>query len=413
MEARVPSPPSCCLVDDDPDLLVLARRILEGAGWQVDTCQSGIGLVERLARNPPDCVILDIMMPGMDGFEVFGELRREPKLDATRIVFLSAKTYEFDRRKAFDLGADGFFAKPIDPGTFPADLQGIVSQRMTLEFWGVHGTLPAPGRDTQGYGGNTSCVSLRLPRDRLFIFDAGTGIRPLGDHLIRRRRDKLRATLFISHAHWDHINALPHFAPLYIPGNEFEICGPAQDGISVQEMVSAQMDNIYFPITVKEFGARVQFRDLREGEYEFDGVEVRTLLLKHPGYCLGYRVQRKQGAFCYVTDNELFPLDSPAHDARYLSKLIEFVRGAEILVTDTTYFDEEYPSKSGWGHSGLGEVCRLAAAAEVKRLCLFHHDPSHTDADIDRKAAIAADRLAALGADTQCLAPAEGQSLQI
>ncbi len=412
VDNKVISAPKCCLVDDDSDLLMLARQILERAGWRVDTYDSGIGLVERLRKNPPDCVVLDIMMPGMDGFEVFRELRLDPALDDTRVAFLSAKTYEFDRRKAFHMGADGYFAKPIDGTRFPSDLEEILAQRLTADFWGVHGTLPAPGRDTERYGGNTSCVSLRLPRNQLFIFDAGTGIRPLGDHLLRQSKDKLRATLFISHAHWDHINALPHFAPLYVPGNEFEICGPAQGDISVRDMVSAQMDDVYFPITIKEFGASVRFRDLHEGEYDFDGIQVRTLLLKHPGYCLGYRIEHERCSFCYVTDNELFPLGSPGHDERYLEKLIEFVRGADMLITDTTYFDEEYPSKTGWGHSSIGEVCKMAAAAEVKRLSLFHHDPSHTDGDIDRKVAIATDTLQALGVKTQCIAPAEGQSFR-
>ena len=147
------------------------------------------------------------------------------------------KAYEIDRKRAFDMGADGYIVKPVVPDKIAGQIQRIVEDRVEMTFWGVRGTLPVPGQETIRYGGNTNCMSLEFPKGGLFIFDAGTGIKSLSDHLETQNRSKIEAKIFISHPHWDHINALPFFVPLYQQGNEIEICGPTQGDTSIQEMI--------------------------------------------------------------------------------------------------------------------------------------------------------------------------------
>jgi phosphoribosyl 1,2-cyclic phosphodiesterase len=271
----------------------------------------------------------------------------------------------------------------------------------------VRGTLPVAGQRSLRYGGNTSCVAMSFPQGQSFIFDAGTGIKELSNDLADRNKLHFDAKIFISHPHWDHINALPFFAPLYVPGNEFEILGPVHPNMSMRELISVQMDDVFFPITIKQFSARVYFRDLGEETTELDGITVKTLLLSHPGNCLGYRIEYGGRSVCYVTDNELFLPDSQHYNANYVERLSNFISGTDALITDTTYTDEEYLSKVGWGHSGVGQVVDLAHRSNVDNLYLVHHDPDQDDNAIDAKFESAQKQLSHLNSSTRCHAPTE------
>jgi len=399
------------IVDDDPDALALATRLLAGAGHEVVVRSSSLDALREIPELRPDCVVTDLMMPGMDGFELTRELRHRSELAQMKIVILSAKTYDFDRRRAKEMGADGYLTKPINRETFLRAIEEIVSDRIAVQYWGVHGTLPAPGPDYTRYGGNTPCVSVEIGGEPLTIFDCGSGIKRLSDRVMAQGAQRFSGRVFISHTHWDHINTVPFFAPLYLRGNQIDLFGPYQGDLTIERAISAQMESVYFPVTIREFGARLTFRDLREETLEFGPVHVDTMLLRHPGYCLGYKLRCRGRTVCYITDNELYLPSDPRHDARYVERLAGFVRGADVLITDTTYRDHEYPSKVDWGHSCVSQVADLAARAEVRRLHLFHHDPDQTDADIDAKLEETCKELARLGSKVACEAPAEGSSL--
>ena len=268
-----------------------------------------------------------------------------------------------------------------------------------------------PGKRSVRYGGNTSCVSLSLPTGALFVLDAGTGIKGLGDELMRSA-ERVRVNIFISHPHWDHINGFPFFGPLYAPGNDLKIFGPSHGDLTIARLLTAQMEGAHSPITTREFAGQVAFSDLTEGTYEIDGVEVRTMLLSHPGTCLGYRMELGSRSFGYITDNELFLPSSPYYSEHYVERLTAFIEGCDVLVTDAAYTDEEYLAKVGWGHSCVSQVASLAHAARVKNLCLFHHDPDQDDEDIDMKQVSIEKRLRELGSSTQCTAPAEGDLIR-
>ena len=399
------------IVDDDPDTLALVSRLLTDAGHEVIVRASSTGAVRDIPDARPDCVITDLMMPVMDGFELTRELRRRPELAAMKIVILSAKSYDFDRRRAKEMGADGYLTKPINRETFLKSINEMVSDRLAVHYWGVHGTLPVPGDAYTRYGGNTPCVSVEVSGEPLYVFDCGSGIKKLSDRVMASSGERLSARVFISHTHWDHINTVPFFAPLYARGNQIEIFGPYQGNLTIERAISAQMESVYFPVTIREFGARIMFRDLREETLEFGPVRIDTMLLRHPGYCLGYKLICRDRTICYITDNELYLPTDPRHDARYVERLADFVRRADVLITDTTYRDHEYPSKVDWGHSCVSQVADLAARAEVKRLHLFHHDPDQTDIDIDAKLDETRKELARLGSNVICDAPAEGSEL--
>lgn len=401
------------VVDDDPVMLALLVHCLSADNFDVASSSSGEEALDKILEQRPDCVILDVMMPGMDGLELCRRLRAAPQLSATKIIMTSGKSYEPDRRRALAVGADAFIPKPVDTITFAERVHRIVADRIHMIFWGVRGTLPVPGPNALRYGGNTSCISLEMTRGPLLVFDAGTGIKALSDHLKAAGRDRVDAKIFISHPHWDHINALPYFAPLYMRGNSIEILGPCQDEKCVEDFLMEQMDGVYFPITAREFGSQVNYRHLREEVIQVDRITIRTMLLNHPGHCLGYRVEYRGRAICYITDNELYPESIGLRDAGYVRKLERFVAEADVLITDSTYMDNEYLQHVNWGHSPLSEVVGLAHRAKVRSLHLFHHDPDQDDEAITTKLEAACAQLAQLESHTRCVAPCEGQLLSI
>lgn len=400
-------------VDDDALLLETVSTILRDAGYRVTTTRDSRQAIEDLPELAPDCVISDLMMPDLDGYELCKFVRGHEALQHTKFIVLSAKTYEFDVNRAYEFGAHGFFHKPVIAARFLSRLERTLSDKMELSFWGVRGTLPVCGQENLKYGGHTNCLSLEFPRDQLFVFDGGSGIKSFGNHLMKTRPRRIKGHIFITHPHWDHINALPFFAPLYIQGNEFEILGANQGDVSMREIISAQMEGVYFPITLREFAARVYFRDLTEESFEIDGIKVSTKLLSHPGKCLGYRVDYHGRSVCYISDNELYFKDAPSYDAHYERTLGEFIKGTDALITDVTYTDKEYETRVGWGHTCVSRAVELAHEADVKKLYLHHHDPDQNDADIDAKHEAAAKRLQELGSNTECITPVEGLTILI
>ena len=400
---------SFVVVEDDGATATVVRKILENAGHKVEVVLDPTAALEIVLKVKPDVVITDIMMPGMDGLEVCRRLRSVPELKHVKIVVLSAKGYEADRAQAMAMGADGMINKPFDAKSLVSTILEMISDAIAVRYWGVRGTLPIPGKRSLRYGGNTSCFTLELPKDQLFILDAGTGIRELSNYLLATRHGPISAKLFVSHPHWDHINALPFFTPLFFPGNEFEVFGAPQGAMTMRELMAAQLDGVHSPIALRNFGARVFFRNLSEEKFTVGDVQVSTMYLAHPGLSLGYRFDYRGKSFCYITDNELHLPGAPQFNQEFRDHLTGFVKGADILLTDSTYTDDEYPKRVNWGHSAVGQVAALAHEAGVKELQLFHHDPDQSDDDIDRKLESAQATLAKLGSSVVCTAPAEGE----
>jgi len=258
----------------------------------------------------------------------------------------------------------------------------------TVKFWGVRGSIPTPGKSTIKYGGNTSCVEVRH-EDKLFILDAGSGIRELGLELLKSK-SPVAASIFISHMHWDHIQGIPFFTPAYIPGNNFIFHGAQEPDKDLATIIRDQMDPTYFPIELTDMAGKLEFTSITEGKYNIQGIEIETILINHPGNALGYKFHFGDRIIVYISDNEPFGwygIDQK-RGIEYVGedgdeKLIQFLKGAHLLIHDAQYTPEEYQTKKTWGHSPYDYTIALALRGNVDHLVLYHHDPMHDDAFVD------------------------------
>ena len=287
---------------------------------------------------------------------------------------------------------------------------------MRIQFWGTRGSLAKPGPSTIRYGGNTSCVEIRTSRGTLIIIDCGTGAYALGQSLLAANPKGVRGHILISHTHWDHIQGLPFFAPVFVPGNEWDVYGPVGLNESLREALSGQMQYTYFPVTMEQFGARVRYHDLVEGEFRIDDVSITTRYLNHPALTLGYRLEADGVTVGYSCDHEPYSRDLAGgvgqitgHDERHAA----FLRGADLVIHDAQYTSQEYPAKIGWGHSPVDYVLALARHAGVPKLALTHHDPARDDNSLDRVVDELRARLRAGGSTLEVFAAAEGQSIEL
>ncbi len=243
-----------------------------------------------------------------------------------------------------------------------------------VRFWGVRGSIATPGPETAKVGGNTSCVELECGDERI-VLDAGTGLRGLGDELARR--GDARVSLLLSHLHWDHIQGLPFFVPLYLPNSELAVYGPGFGEGGLAGALGRQMSAPGFPVELTDVPARLSLRELRHGSrFALGGVAITSARLNHPGGVLGYRIEFGGRSLVYATDTEHYDCVDPA--------LAALSRGADLLIYDAQYTPEEYrgvagPAKVGWGHSTFEAGIALARQAGVENLVLFHHDPRRSD----------------------------------
>jgi diguanylate cyclase (GGDEF)-like protein len=254
-----------------------------------------------------------------------------------------------------------------------------------IRFWGTRGSIAAPGPKTARYGGNTSCVELRAPDGTLIVLDCGTGARELGLHLTRTANGPVRLYLFIGHTHWDHIQGFPFFVPAFLPSAELNIYAPLGFQRGLEEAMAGQMEYSYFPVKLRELRSRIHFTELDEGFFRVGDVLVETQYLNHTAPTIAYRMSCGGATIAYVTDHEPF-WSAPGRPSQHPGdeRHIEFLKGANLVIHDAQYTEEEYRSKIGWGHSSIDYAVDVAAAAGVERLVLFHHDPTHDDVAMDR-----------------------------
>jgi phosphoribosyl 1,2-cyclic phosphodiesterase len=273
---------------------------------------------------------------------------------------------------------------------------------MKVRFWGVRGSIPVPGPQTNRYGGNTSCVEVRPRSGPQIIIDAGTGIRRLGKEMMQGQfgEGKGAAHLLISHTHWDHIQGMPFFAPLYQGGNKFFVYARQRDDTHLRAVFASQTEDPYFPVPFNAVKADVAFRELVEGaRFEIGDVKVSCTRLNHPWIAMAYRLDCDGASVVYCTDTAPFTdilleheyiktppkigdPPPPAHAEKLREMrdhLVDMCQGADFLIYDTQFTPEEYKQRPHWGHSTPNDAIEIALAAKVKTLALFHHDPQRTD----------------------------------
>jgi phosphoribosyl 1,2-cyclic phosphodiesterase len=247
-------------------------------------------------------------------------------------------------------------------------------------MWGTRGSQATPGHETVRYGGNTSCVEVRATPDTAIVLDAGTGIRPLGHSL---GPEIVRVDVLLTHLHMDHIQGLGFFDVLHRPGFEVHIWGPGSATADLRTRLTRYMSPPLFPVRLTELACDLHLHDIHQGAFEVPGVEVRAVLVCHPGPTVGYRLEDDQGSLAYLPDHEpALASHRFAYDPEWCSGL-ELAAGVDVLIHDAQYMVDEYEDRIGWGHSTLEQALAFAELARVGCFVPFHHDPEHNDDMLD------------------------------
>mgnify|MGYP001488741088 CR=1 FL=1 len=245
-----------------------------------------------------------------------------------------------------------------------------------IDFWGVRGSVPSPGPKTAKYGGNTSCLEVRCG-ENLLIFDAGTGIKELAADITFG--EPLNADLFLSHTHLDHVCGLPFFEPLFRGDTKLRIWGGhLSPDRKIYDVLQSLMRDPLWPVQLEDMQADITFCDFLAGDVLRPTIDItiKTVALNHPNGATGYRINYKNKSICYITDTEHFA-------DRIDQDILQLISNSDILIYDSTYTPEDYPNRVGWGHSTWNEGVKLAITGNVKKFVVFHHNPDHSDVEMD------------------------------
>jgi phosphoribosyl 1,2-cyclic phosphodiesterase len=253
---------------------------------------------------------------------------------------------------------------------------------MRLRIWGCRGSVPTPGEETVRYGGNTSCVEVMLGDGVVLILDAGTGIRALGNELLDRGIRQFHVLL--THLHLDHLEGLRFFGPLWTDGVSVDVWGPPSPVSNLRDRIARSFSPPLFPVDLGEVPADIAFHDVPRNSWALDGATVSAALVVHPGSTVGYRIETPSSSFAYLPDHEPALAGAIADKPRDWISGASLAEGVDLLLHDAQYFEDEYEQRIGWGHSSVADAVAYGEAVGARRLLLFHHEPVHDDASLDR-----------------------------
>jgi len=407
------------LVAEDVKVISKAiMRTIKKHDFDVDIAEDGEQCLEKVRSFCPDLVILDLMMPKIDGVQVLKEIKTNPDTEDIGVIVCTAQNYKTEQETVKELGAFDIVSKPIKMeeliskvkqffSTNEVDVEQIQSSQTESEkskifeptietsggyfrIWGTRGSTPVSGPRYVRHGGNTSCLEVNCG-DEIIIFDAGSGIRDLGERLMKEGPRKLY--LFIGHTHWDHIQGFPFFTPAYIPGFDITIYGAKKLNKDLEAIFRGQLDSDYFPVQLEDMNANLVFKHLDENPIQIGKYKIYWEYAIHPGPTVGYKIDVNGQIIAWLTDNEILKgyLGSPDNitlESEIVAPslpIIKFMSDVDISISEAQYMNNEYVNKVGWGHASLSNACLLAQLANIKKWIVTHYDPQHDDNFLEEK----------------------------
>ena len=432
--------PDVIIVDDDPMVGELSRDLLTDAGYTVTLIQESLEAIPAIKAQMPRLIVTDIMMPGITGMDICKAVKSDPNLKNIKIIVVSGKSYEVEKQRAFQLGADFFLQKPYNVETFsntvksildgappprepseaPADAPAIIREdehpqasdldvgQIRATVWGFRGLPVQMPNSASRYGRQTSCFSVES-RDHLFIFDAGTGIVELGKEIVEKKRYYKDIWICLTHFHLDHILGLGRFAPIHDPQFNIHLIGSNDPEKSLKEVAQATFYSS-FSLTKQAPKAKIDIYEILEDNYElFPGVKLSAMYANHPTSTLVFVLDILGRKLTYAPDSEIWGDATAFQD--YDEKLGGFVKGSDIFVHDAVFNDKDYEGGKHQGHSGLSIVMDFAVEkAQARDLVLWHAHPDYTDEQLDQMAADAQSRIQQKGYTLNCHLPVEKQT---
>lgn len=407
------------LAEDVRAISMRLSHALESHGYTVCVAQDGEECLEQLAEFQPDLLVLDLIMPKMNGLEVLRHLRSQQATQHLPVIVCTAKDYSTELRHIQQTGPVDVLIKPFEPDlllgklaqyfqndatvasgiahrevrTSPAEAPYapvLDTTRPHVRLWGTRGSIPVSGARYAQHGGNTTCFEYHSGTHRI-IFDAGSGLRDAGRSFLAAGPCHIH--LFITHTHWDHIQGFPFFAPIYVPGFEVTVYGERGFGKNIEALLCGQMDRDYFPIQREDLSAKINFVFLDDAPVKIGEVTVTREFTQHPGATVGFKLEHGGWHAAFVPDNEFLQgyTGSPASLTRDhnlvvpYEPIVRFLDGVDLLIHEAQYLPADYPRRIGWGHSNLASACALAKIANVRKWIVVHHDPDHDDTTLHAK----------------------------
>ncbi len=436
--------PDIIIIDDDPMVGELSRDLLTDAGWQVELIQDSMEAIPAIKARSPRLIVTDIMMPGISGMDICKAVKSDPALKNIKIIVVSGKSYEVEKQRAFQFGADFFLQKPYNVETFSKTVKDILEAtgavaappaaeapkleivreedsfeqasdldpgQVRVTVWGGRGLPTMVPNAPSRYGRQTSCVSVET-RDHIFVFDAGTGLIPLGREIVTKKKYYKQIWLFLTHFHLDHILGLGNFAPIHDAKFAVHIVGANDPEKSLKEMAQSALYSS-FAFTSRPPTAKVDLYEVLEDNYELlPGVKVSTMYSNHPTSTLIYSLEIHGKKIVYAPDSEVWGDATAFQD--YDEKFGAFAKGADLFIHDTNYNDKDYEVYKKEGHSSLSITVDFAISkVEAKELLLFHLNSDYSDEQLDRMLADANAAITARGVRMPCHLAQEGKQFLI
>lgn len=413
-----PNPSKKILLAEDVRAISLRMsHALEQHGYTVRVAEDGEECVEQIESFKPDLLVLDLIMPRMNGLEVLRQVRSQQATQHLPVIVTTAKDYSTELKHLQQTGPVDVLIKPFDPELLLEKLRqyfhesgtatGIThrehrsatgeqyapvldTKRPHVKFWGTRGSIPVCGARYAQHGGNTTCFEYNTGKERI-MFDAGSGLREAGQSFLAGGPCHIH--LFITHTHWDHIQGFPFFVPIYVPGFEITVYGERGFGKNIESLLCGQMDRDYFPIQREDLHAKIKFVFLDDAPVKIGDVTVTREFTQHPGATVGFKVEHHGWNVAFIPDNEFLqgytgppaPLTREHDLVVPYEPMIKFLDGVDLLIHEAQYLPTDYPRRIGWGHSNLPTACALAKMVGAKKWIVVHHDPDHDDPALHSK----------------------------